>query len=306
MQLAQSAQRSPGEGQPRRSVPRRVRRTLLGGRGQRVGNGEKVHLARVARRRLPGIHDPRRPGVQLQPVQRLELPLRAGLGVRFVARRQVVEMQDHLVMPRGVNAVVYAVETLGRGSAPLQVDIASEPAQGTVEGHGALRFQEPAEPRNLLRPQGRSRVETDDLPPVLQRAELHPPDDPAGQLLHGLRLARQQDHAVDAPEVWYGLAGGGSDLASLIRDLVRLLIHEVGVFIDPSSRPVLHLDDAHAGWTDGDHVDLVRLEPMRYRPGEVGQQYPVIVPGAERRLDSAPDVFEGRALALVGERPAVE
>ncbi len=306
MQLAQRAQRSPGEGQPHRDIPRPVRRALLDGRSQRVGHGEEVHFARVAGRRLPGIEYARRPGVQLQPVQRLELPRRARLGVGIVARRQVVEMQDHLVMPGGVDTLVCAVEPIRRRRATLQVDVAGEPPQGTVEGDRALRFQETAEPRDLLRAQHRRRVEIDGLAPLLQRAEPHPPDDPAGQLPHARRLARQQDCAVHAAEVRHGLAGGGPDLAGLVRDPVRLLVHEVRVLIDPSPRPVLDFDDAHARRTDGDHVDLVRLELVRDRPGDVGQQYPLVVAGPERRFDAASEMFECRAFALVGERPAVE
>ena len=89
-------------------------------------------------------------------------------------------------------------------------------------------------------------------------------------------------------------------------DLVRLLFHEVRVLIDPSPRPVLDLNDAYARRTDGHHVDLVRLELVRDRPGEVGQQNPVVAVAAERRFDAALEMFECGAFALVGERPAVE
>lgn len=306
VQLAQRAQRRPGESQPRRGVPLRVRRALIDGRSQRVGDGEEVHLPRVAGRRLPGIEHARRPGVQLQPVQRLELPFRSGLGIRLVARREVVEMKDHLVVPGGVNPLVHAVEPFRRGGAALQVDVAGEPPQGTVDGNGTLWLQESAEPRDLLRAQCRRRVEIDGLAPLLQRAEPHPPDDPAGQFPYPRRLSRQQDHAVYAPDVRHGLAASGPDLPGLVRDPVRLLFHQVRVLVDPSPRPVLDLDDPHTRRTDGDHVDLVRLELVRDRPGQVGQQHPPVVAGPQRRLDAASEMFERRALALVGERPARE
>ena len=306
MQLVQGVQRGPREGQPRRGVPGPVRCALLKGRGQRVGDGEEVHLARVAGGRLPGVEHTRRPGVQLQPTQCLALPAGPRFRVRCIACRQVVEVQNDLVLAGGVDAPIDAVEPLDRGRAPFEVDVAGEPPQRAVEGDSTPGFQATAEKGDLLRAQRWCSVEVDGLAPLFQRAEPHTPDDPAGQLRHVRRFARQQDHAVHAAEVRYGLARGGPDLAGLVRDLVRLLFHEVRVLIDPSPRPVLDLDDAHARRTDGHHVDLVRLELVRDRPGEVGQQNPQVAVAAERRFDAVFEMFECGAFALVGERPAVD
>ena len=306
MHLAQRAQCRPGEGQPCRGIPRRIPRALFDGGCQRVGDREEVHFARVAGRRLPGIEYAGRPGMPLQAAQRLELPSRSGLGVRLVARGQVVEMQDHVVGPRGVDTLVYAVKPFLRRRATLQVDIAGEPTQGTVEGDGALRCQKKAEPPDLLRAQCRRRVEIERLAPLLQRAEPHSADHSAGQLPSVRRFARQQHDAVHVTEVRYRPAATRPDLARLDRDSIRLLDHEVGVSVDPPSRPVLDFDDAHADRTDGDQVDLVRLELVRDRPGEVGQQQPLVVAGPQRRLDAALEMLERRAFALVGEWPAVE
>ena len=305
VQLPQCVNCAPREGETRRRRPPCVRRSLLDrGRG-RIDHGEEVHLSVITRGVLERIENAGGPVVQLQPAQRLELAARLVL-VRIVARGKVVQMQDHLVLPGGVNAGIDAVEPLLLRAPQLQVDVPCEPAQRTVEGDDALRLQEAAQPRHLRRAQRRRDrgVEPDRLLPLLQCVNADSANPPAGQELHLRRLARQQDRPVYAAKFRNGSAQRSADLARLACDLVGFLLHQVRVRVDPLRRPVLDFNDADARRTDGDEIYLVRLKPVGDRERAVRQQDPGVV--AVSRLEAAPDVLERLAFTVVGERPARE
>ena len=150
VQLPQCVNCASREGETRRRRPPCVRRSLLDRWRGRIDHGEEVHLSVITRGVLERIENAGGPVVQLQPAQRLELAARLVL-VRIVARGKVVQMQDHLVLPGGVNAGIDAVEPLLLRAPQLQVDVPCEPAQRTVEGDDALRLQEAAQPRHLRR-----------------------------------------------------------------------------------------------------------------------------------------------------------
>jgi hypothetical protein len=87
------------ECEPAARRPCRVSGSVLDARGCRINNGEEEHLPRVSGGILIGIQNPLRPGVELQTMQRIKLPLRLDLWTFIITSRQVVEMQDHAIPP---------------------------------------------------------------------------------------------------------------------------------------------------------------------------------------------------------------
>lgn len=65
---------------------------------------------------------------------------------------------------------------------------------------------------------------------------------------------------------------------------------------------MLDLDHTHARRTNGDNINLVGLEVMRDREGEVRQEDPLAVAGLGE--ETLPKVLDGLTLALVGQGAA--
>ncbi len=132
VQFLQSTNGAPRKSHPRRRIPRKIGRSILNARSGGVDHREKEHLACVSRRRLIGIQNSWGPVIQLELVKRFVFAAGFRLCVFFITCRQIVEMQDHPVLSRGMNSLVNAMERLLFWCLEFQIHVAGEAPHGTV------------------------------------------------------------------------------------------------------------------------------------------------------------------------------
>ena len=117
-------------------------------------------------------------------------------------RRQVVQMQEHPILPRGMDPLVDSMEPLVRGRPELQAHIAGQTLQRAVRCDAAPRRQGAGQCLDLPGGQRARRIDPHGVPPSLERVERHTPNEPPLEPLdlRG-RLLGHQKRAVHTLEI---------------------------------------------------------------------------------------------------------
>ena len=201
--LVQFPERTNGatrEVQTRRRIPFVIGCAFLDAGRSGIGQREEGDLTLISGCILVGIEDTWRPAMQLQPKQRLEFASRPRLRLWIVARGQIIEVQNHPILPCGMGPPVNPVEPLVGRRLELQAGVAGQPLQRAVHCDLAIWRQSVGEHPDLLRRQRARRIETNRVPPGLERVERNAPNDPALEPTDLGGCLGDQERAVHPPE----------------------------------------------------------------------------------------------------------
>ena len=98
MNLRECSQREHRELATLSKFPTMIKTTLGNGWGTRINEREIPQLARIIRKLMERVHQARHVGELLEPLQHFPLTLRESLGSLIIDCRQVIQMQDDLVV----------------------------------------------------------------------------------------------------------------------------------------------------------------------------------------------------------------
>ena len=227
-----------------------------------------------------------------------------GLQVPVVEGGEVVQVKHDPISSRGMAPLVDAVKTLLSLRLKLEIDVARHQSEGAVNRYAASGLEKLTQTPDIEKREGIWFVDPEGVLPSFQPIEVDASRWFRGEPLQSGGFLGQEEGPGDMRKPRMVPPQRRADLPGLVRDDVGLALNLGRVAADSLGGPVLHFENAHARRPDRDDIDLVGLESVRHREGEIGQQDPLVF--SWFRQETLPQEFDRLSFALVCLRAALD